>query len=136
MARASFERKFISDYLNKLHLETPISLVICGSEGGAERVGLSWAEINRIPFSAWSRLKIQKSLILSTFKSLGGKSGSRNHTREELEARNMRMLNGSDPDLVLAFGGGETTRLLVQEARTRGIRVVEISIPEFTEVYL
>jgi len=52
---------------------------------------------------------------------------------ETFEDRNARMLNGSQPDLVLAFGGGEATKLLVDSARKKGLTVVEIDIPDFSE---
>lgn len=130
MSRATHERRFISNYLNKIHEETPISHVICGNEGGAERVGLNWAEINRIPVSAWSRLKIRKTGFISSLRSLGGKSASKNYTRETIEARNTRMLEGSAPDLVVAFGGGDSTKLLLEDARRRGLKVIEIVMPE------
>ncbi len=50
---------------------------------------------------------------------------------ETFEARNARMLEGSQPDLVLAFGGGDATKLIVDIAKAKGVKVVEIDIPEF-----
>jgi hypothetical protein len=66
-------------------------------------------------------------------KLLGKKTRSSHHTLESREARNARMLAGSQADLVLAFSGGPTTKILVDDARNKGLRVVEIEIPEFSQ---
>lgn len=132
MARASFERKFMINYLNKIHAETPISLVIGGIEGGAERIGVNWAGANKIPVMTWQRLKFPKSSLLPSFNILGGKSSSANYTLETMEARNARMLAGCAPDLVLAFSGAAATQLLLKDAKEKGLQVVEIEIPPFS----
>jgi len=133
MARASFERKFVTNYLAKMHEETPITLVIGGSEGGAERLGVNWAGANKVAVMTWQRLKFPKSGLLSSIKLLGGKASSSNYTLETMEARNARMLAGCAPDLVLAFGGGASTQILLQDAREKGLHVVEIAIPPFSQ---
>lgn len=133
MARATYERKFVSDYLDKMHAATPITQLIGGKEGGAERIGLHWARVNQIPISEWNRRKFPKLSLLSPMKLLGKKTRSSHHTLESREARNARMLAGSQADLVLAFSGGPTTKILVDDARNKGLRVVEIEIPEFSQ---
>lgn len=132
MARASFERKFMTNYLNKIHEETPISLVIGGIEGGAERIGVNWASANKITVMTWQRLKFPKSSLLPSFKIPGRQPSSTNYTLETMEARNARMLAGCEPDLVLAFGGGAATQLLLKDAKEKGLRVFEIEIPPFS----
>jgi hypothetical protein len=129
MARATYERQFVSDYLDKMHAETPITQIIGGKEGGAERIGLHWARVNEIPISEWNRRKFPKLSLLSPINLLGKKARSSRHTLETREARNARMLAGSKPDLVLAFSGGPTTKILIDDARNRGFRVIEVDIP-------
>ena len=106
--------------------------MIGGIEGGAERIGVNWAGANKIPVMTWQRLKFPKSSLLPSFKILRKNSASANYTLETMEARNARMLAGCEPDLVLAFGGGGATQLLLKDAKEKGLRVVEIVIPPFS----
>ena len=109
ITRATKERNFVSDYLTKFHAEKSITEVNGGDEGGAERLGLHWAAVNKVPPVIWRRL----------------------NSKETTNARNLRMLTGSNPDLVIAFGSGESTSLLVKNAKEKHIQVLEVSIPEF-----
>ena len=131
LSRASFERKFLTGYLSRMHEKTPITLLIAGEEGGAGSVGLNWAAANNVEAMPWRRLKFPKSTLLSSLTSIGKKQRSSDFAMETFEARNSRMVEGSQPDLVLAFGGGEATKLLVDLAKAKSVKVVEIEIPEF-----
>jgi len=105
IARASAERRLVSAKLSELHAERSFSLIIGGNEGGAERLGTHWAEINRVP------LKIVE----------------RKH-RETTPLRNARMLQENAPDLVIAFGGGESTDALLADAEKAGVAVIRIDV--------
>lgn len=131
LSRASFERKFVTGYLSRMHEKTPIALLIAGEEGGAGSIGLNWASANNVEATPWRRLKFPKSTLLSSLTSIGKKQRSSDYAMETFEARNARMLEGSQPDLVLAFGGGDATKLMVDLAKAKGVKVVEIDIPEF-----
>ncbi len=133
LSRASFERKFVTGYLSRLHEKTPITLLIGGEEGGAGSVGLNWARANNIETMGWRRLKFPKSALLASLTSFGKKKRSSDYVMETFEARNARMLEGCQPELILAFGGGESTRLMLELAREKGVRVIEIEIPEFAQ---
>ena len=133
LSRASFERKFVTGYLSRLHEKTPITLVIAGEEGGAGSIGLNWASANNVEAMAWRRLMFPKSTLLFSLTSLANKQRSSNHVMETFEARNARMLEGCKPDLVIAFGGGESTRLMLDLARGKGAKVVQVEIPEFAQ---
>gem|GEM_PF-6241700 len=39
------------------------------------------------------------------------------------------MLNENTPDVVLAFGTGTSTEALVNDARARGIEIIEVDFP-------
>lgn len=106
--RATKEKTYVSEYLTKLHKEKPITCVIAGDEGGAERIGLHWGLVNKVPCDPWKRLNSKETTI----------------------QRNIRMLSGVKPDLVIAFGSGESTTILLQEARKNGFQVIEVQIPD------
>ncbi len=109
ITRASKEKQFVNDYLTKLHQENNTKVIIAGDEGGAERIGLHWALVNKIAASPFKRINSKETTI----------------------ARNSRMLAESKPDIVIAFGNGESTTQLLKEAKEKGIQVIEIKIPEF-----
>jgi hypothetical protein len=134
MNRASAERKFIIGHLSRLHGETPITMVIAGEEGGVGSIALNWARVNKVPTSVWRRLKFPKSALLNSLASLRKKERAADYTMETFEARNIRVLAGSQPELVISFGGGESTKVLVDAAKEKGLKVVEIEIPDFTQV--
>lgn len=129
MTRASAERKFVVDYLSRIHAETPITLLITGQEGGAGSISLNWARANKVPTMPWSRLKFPKSALLNSITSFRKKERQSDYVMETFEARNARMLAGSQAEMVLAFGGGNTTKLLVEAAKQKGLKVVEVEIP-------
>ncbi len=105
---ASAARLFISDMLSKLHAEQPFTLVICGAEGGAERLGKKWAELANIP--------VQPFMM---------------DQRQTISDRNKRMLDQGKPEFIIAFEGGEETEIMLANAEQRGIPVARIPIPVF-----
>ncbi len=107
--RATNERTFVFDYLSSIHKEKSFTEVIGGDEGGAERLGLHWATVNKIPQKLWNRTSKKESII----------------------DRNKRMLAGSKPDLIIAFGSGVSTEILTGAAKEKGIQVVEVAMPDF-----
>ncbi len=97
------------DKMTDLHAEKKFSEIIGGDDGGAERICTGWAKANGVPVTIFER----------------------KDRRESITDRNLRMLKASSPELVIAFGGGESTRALLSEAKNRGIPVVEIQMPIF-----
>jgi hypothetical protein len=106
--RASAARRFVSAKMDELHVEKPFGEIIAGNEGGAERLGISWAVFKRIPHKVFER----KNRKETTFE------------------RNIRMLRESQPDLIIAFGGDESTTALLMEAKRLGVPAVEIALPQ------
>ncbi len=105
IARAGAERDFVADTLSFLHREKPFSLVIGGEEGGAERLGMQWAQRSCIPTRAFTR----KRGLLQT---------------EVIGDRNLRMLLEGKPDLIVCFGEGENTSRMLRSAKSAGIEAL------------
>ncbi len=103
--RSTRERAFVCEKLDLLHATFAFHVVICGREGGAERLGRQWAEVRNIPVTTFDR-------ITGRFRS------------ENLEARNLRMLTDGKPDLCVAFGQGELTPRMLRHAKERGIEMM------------
>lgn len=108
---AARQRRFVFETLDKLHKDMTFDTVICGVEGGSERLGLQWAELRGVPTQPFRR----RSGWLSS---------------ESLEERNMRMLKEGRPDLCVAFAGGEGTERLLKEAAALGVKILRQTLPE------
>ena len=112
--KASFERaseqrvKMIIE-LDGLNAEYAFSAVICGNSKGAERIGIEWAEARGIHVTEF---RARKNMFW----------------RESIYARNERMLTVGQPDLCVAFGGGEVTAQLIGQVESRGIKVIRIDM--------
>lgn len=108
--RATRERAFVATTLSSLHAERGFSHIIAGDEGGAERLGLSWASVNEIPTTIYVR--------------------ERSHFgKETIDQRNARMLSSSNPELIVAIGTGASTARLLEIAERIGLPVVRITMP-------
>ena len=93
--------------LDKLHEETPISLVIQGKANGADSLAKQWAELREIDCDSypakWSE-----------------------HGKFAGPTRNIEMLQKGKPDLVVAFPGGNGTRHMVNISKNAKVKVIEI----------
>lgn len=105
--RASTERKFVFDKLSEIHAEKKFSEVIAGNEGGAERLGASWAAKHGV----------------------GSRIFARRMRKETIIERNSRMLKETSADLLVAFGSGQSTKLFLDEAKKSGIPTLEFDVP-------
>lgn len=106
ISKASAERAFFSDKMAELHAQHSFTQIIAGNEGGAERLGINWAERNRVPLKQVDR-----------------------KSRETTLQRNSRMLHENHSDIVIAFGSGESTDALLAEAEKNGVQVIRIEFP-------
>lgn len=106
--KATAARRFVTETLDRLHLEKRFCEIIGGDEGGAERLGISWAVANQIPRTVFTRMNRTETTI----------------------KRNVRMLQECKPDLIIAIGGGESTSALLAEARKIGVPVVKVEMPK------
>jgi YspA, cpYpsA-related SLOG family len=105
--RASRERETLARVLDKLHASIGITHVVCGRDGGAERLVKQWAE----------RLKLNLAAYSADWSKPGNVGAFE---------RNKKMLDAESPELVVAFPGGEVTTDLVAKARERGIKVLKV----------
>lgn len=107
LTRASDQRTFVLEKLSQLHAEKGITLVIGGEEGGAERLGLTWARMNKIPVLLVER--------------------ERRFFREESgDERLARMVTTTKADLVIAIGDERSVAHLVKRAQAAGLPVARI----------
>ena len=99
--------------INALHTELDkykkqVSLIIQGGAKGADTLAYLWAYDNGVKCAEY------KADWLTYGKAAG-------------TIRNEYMLLDSDPDLVIAFPGGEGTKHMVGFSRKNGYKVVEIT---------
>lgn len=90
----------------------PISCLVQGGAAGADRLAKHWASLRGIQCLEYP----------ANWKEYGREAGMR---------RNRQMLD-ENPDIhvVLAFPGGPGTFGMCQEARRRGLKVIELCEPE------
>lgn len=96
----------LNSTLNKLHAETPISVLIEGDADGADRMAGAWA----------IKHGVQVAKCPANWAKYGRKAGP---------LRNAMMLK-LKPDLVLAFPGGKGTANMVTQAQIAGIKTHEV----------
>lgn len=90
--------------LDKLHEQTPITLLINGGARGADYLSSEWARARGVDLKTYKAAHWDKGL--QAFFNL-----------------NAQMLSEQSPDLVVAFPGGNVTEHLVETARSQGIAV-------------
>lgn len=98
----------VSAVLHKLHAAQGIDLIIEGGAKGADYLAHVWACMEGVPTERFE----------ADWENQGSFAGP---------ARNKRMLDEGQPDLVIAFPGGRGTADMVRKARKAGVDVVEIS---------
>lgn len=106
--RKFFNKILFKNTMNMLHANMPITLIIHGGASGADWLAKYWAASNSIP------TKEYKADWLGQGRSAGPK-------------RNYFMLKESNPDLVVAFPGGDGTNDMIKKARKAGVEVMEIT---------
>lgn len=96
--------------LDKIHAETPITMLIHGAcpYGGADILAEDWAKSREVPYFG----------IPAQFRQRGRQAGPE---------RNQRALEWGKPDKVLAAPGGKGTADMVRRAKAANIEVLEIN---------
>lgn len=99
------DKAAVFDELDNLHRHQPISLIINGGAHGADYSSSQWAKERCVPlrvFKAdWQQFGDQAVFLL-----------------------NDEMLREAQPDLILAFPGGDVTADMIDKAENAGVRVV------------
>lgn len=83
------------------------TMLIEGAARGADTLARKWAEANNIPVRSFP----------ADWKKHGKTAGP---------IRNQRMLDEGKPNLVIAFPGGLGTANMVNQAKTRGLEVIQV----------
>ncbi|HDR9497067.1 TPA: DUF2493 domain-containing protein [Burkholderia cepacia] len=100
------EERLLFDVLDAQHALRPIELVIQGAARGADTMAKLWAEARSVDCLS----------VPAKWEKNGRGAGP---------IRNARMLD-YEPDLVIAFPGGRGTANMVHQAKTAGVKVVEV----------
>jgi hypothetical protein len=103
--------KTIAAWLDGIHDDFQIRQVIEGGADGADRHAREWA----------LRHGVKVITYVADWETYGRAAGVR---------RNTRMLEESEPDLVLAFPGGRGTADMVRKARKKKVDLVLVPDPE------
>lgn len=104
------DRDLLYEALDKIHAETPITVIRNGGMTGADALSSRWA---------YDR-KVDTQCIGAQWRRYGSSAGPR---------RNIDMLNLAT-DLVVAFPGGRGTRHTIAAARDRRIPVREVTVAD------
>ena len=99
------ERWFVQDYLDIQHLDRPITHLIQGGARGVDEEAKSWAETNNLPNTEYP----------ANWGLYGKSAGYK---------RNVQMLEGGKPDLVIAFPGGKGTAMMIKLAKDAGVETI------------
>ena len=94
-------------FLDHIHEEVGISLLIHGSADGADTLCAKWAEERGVPVLSFP-------VTRDDWNSKGRAAGS---------LRNQQMLDEGHPDVLVAFPGESGTRDMVQRATSRGLEI-------------
>lgn len=100
-------RRRVDEVLDRINEEEPIYMIVHGDARGADTLAKEWA---------WSRDVIELPYP-ADWKTNGRAAGP---------VRNRQMLEQEEPDLVVAFPGGNGTAHMMRIAREAGIKVVDI----------
>jgi ribA/ribD-fused uncharacterized protein len=98
---------------HRVHLETPVTRLVCGMADGGDKLAYEWAKIHNIPVDEYR----------PDWKQFGRTAGP---------LRNEDMLREGKPDTVLGLPGGNGTAHMLSIARTAGVRVIEYQRRNFS----
>ena len=101
--------KLLFSTLDRLHKQTPITLIIHGAARGADALAGTWAILRDVPMTMYAANWL-----------LYGKAAGPIRNRQMLEEK---------PDLVVAMPGGRGTADMVRAAREAGVSVLEVDRP-------
>lgn len=97
----------IDKVLDRLHEESPITLLVHGGAKGADRLAYLWAVAKGIKHRAH----------YPDWKAHGYAAGP---------IRNVQMYQREKPHLVVSFAGGSGTAHMVKYAKRKGCKVIEV----------
>lgn len=130
LCSAERERNFVFESLSNLHNEHPIAEIISGNESGIEQLALRWATENQVPHQVWKRQLSQEGLLTKSIHILSGRKMGQQETKL---SKYIRMLEQSNPELVVSLGGGASAFAVIKAAKKKEISVMEIDLPFISE---
>ena len=95
-------REAVFAYLDQMHAEEPVAVLIHGNDSGADTLAGEWAKANRVHESVYP------------------------HAAGPI--RNQFMLDESLPDVVVAFPGGDGTADMVRRALHAGVPIRQVYV--------
>lgn len=106
----------VYEWLDCLHMQTPIGLIIHGDAKGADRLGGQWAESRGIDVEVYP----------ANWRLFGRRAGY---------IRNQQMLREGKPDQVMAFPGGVGTKMMRELAAEANVPVINHgwTLPEYLQ---
>lgn len=107
--RRYFNMSALSEALDRLHAERPVTLVVHGAASGADTLSGRWAKEHGIPCTPYP-----------PSRKLDGPGWDWKYRR------NARMLHSARPHLVIAFPGGPGTKHMVETAKAAGYQVWDL----------
>ncbi len=106
-ALAARERARLVQVLDAAVMRLGLDRMAVGDATGADALAAAWAEQRAIPFT----------VFVADWSRLGNGAGPE---------RNLRMLNETKPDFVIAFPGSKGTRNMVGLAEKAGVKVYRV----------
>jgi hypothetical protein len=101
------DRRYMERVLLKIHVRTPIRLLVEGGSGGADFHAGQWAD----------SMGIEHVIVFADWDIHGLAAGP---------IRNKQMLTEYHPNLVIAFPGGKGTANMIQQAKAYGVLVRQV----------
>lgn len=101
------DRAFLFHVLSAAHALEPFSVLIHGDARGADRMAGRWAKLNNIRVLEFPAQWVK-------------------HGKAAGPIRNSEMLALSQPELVIAFPGGDGTADMIKKAQRAGVPVLRI----------
>ncbi len=102
--RDYLDAELVGIVLDRIHKETPITLLIQGGAMGADSLARAWAR----------RMGVENRTFEADWNKHGKGAGP---------IRNLQMLTEGRPDMVVAFPGGRGTTNMVDQAHLAGVIV-------------
>lgn len=98
----------LDSLLTDMYDSGQITVIINGGARGADSMSSKWALKNNVPLEIYE-------------------ANWDEHGRAAGPIRNQEMLDEGEPDLVIAFPGGNGTRDMVSRANKKGVKVLEVA---------
>jgi hypothetical protein len=104
--REYVNKKFLYEFLDNFHKNSPVTKLIHGGAKGADSLAGEWAIQN----------KIETIVYKANWEKYGKTAGP---------IRNIQMLEEESPEVIIAFPGGKGTLHMINISKRKNFRVIE-----------